>query len=95
VLPVNSGQIVETHNIDTNKRCAEAVVTADSLSKIEGDLKLQKFATFEAKLPELPFGSDDCQFKLDNISEQRTALAKENEIIVLDIETNKIYYWSF
>lgn len=95
MLPVNTGEIIETHNIDTNQRCAEAVIPSDSISHIITDLKRQKFSMSNSKLPKLPFSPDKCQFKPEKISNDTTALAKSNEIVVLDSRKNKLYYWSF
>lgn len=98
VLPVNSGEIVETHNIDSNERCAEAVVPVDSLSLIESRLTSIGYSEFNSDLPKLPtFGnrSNKCSFSHDSISTNRKVLAKSNELAVLDFESGKFYYWSF
>jgi len=98
VLPINTEQIIETHNIDTNERCAEAVVPIDSLPRIMTSLKINGFINSDSKLPELPafrFALKACTFNLERISRNRTVHAKSNEIVVLDIEASKFYYWSF
>lgn len=99
VLPTNTGPIEETHNVDTNERCAEAVVPVDSIPNIEENLLTKGYSLFDSSLPDLPsfrIGSAKCTFELENISNNRTALASEtDEIAVLDIEVSKFYYWSF
>ncbi len=98
VLPVTTREIIETHNIDFNARCAEAVIPVDSMSQITFRLSAIGFYEFKSELPRLPkFGilSEGCTFALDDIGTNSEIQIKPNEIAVLDLDAGKFYYWSF
>lgn len=67
VLPMDTGEIAETHDLDTNNRCAEALIPVDSIPQIEVNLKEKGFDEFDSELPALPSfnsSSADCTFGL-------------------------------
>lgn len=102
VLPASAVSIIETHNIDTNERCAQASVPAPSRPQVESALRTMGFREIETHPAAPPFEACtfdapspttiDVGFSRSATSGAGLAATSETEYVVLAGET--LYFWS-
>jgi len=103
VLPESTRSIVESHDLDTNKRCFSAVIPSRSGNQLRSALLQVGFRKQGSRESNPPF--DECPFQRPEPSEtdilyvrvdstgDRSSLRSEMEYVAL-AEEQKFYYWS-
>lgn len=103
VLPDSARSIVETHNLDTNERCAQATIPTASVTKVDSLLLQSGFWKLDSHPIEPPFGG--CHFQKpaasssvslyvrDESTMDGDSLRSGKEFAVLE-EKNTFYFWS-